>query len=87
MKTFMTVREVAEAIKYSPRHIRALISQGKIKAYRFTSRGQWRIDPESVSLLADFETDRQHSQEYYQQRALAAMAKVGLPLPAEPARL
>ena len=87
MRALMTVREVAEAIRYSPRRVRALISQGKIKAYRLTPRGQWRIDASSVSLLAEFETERQHSDRYYQRRALAAMAKVGLKLPDAPARL
>ena len=87
MRALMTVREVAEAIRYSPRQVRALIKQGKIKAYRLTPRGQWRIDASSVFLLAEFETERQHSDEYYQRRALAAMAKVGLKLPDVPARL
>jgi len=70
MREFMTVREVARAIKYSPRHVRALIQQGKIKAYRLTPRGQWRIDPSSVSLLAEFETERQHSDEYLALRSV-----------------
>ena len=83
----MTVREVAEAIRYSPRQVRALIKQGKIKAYRLTPHGQWRIDASSVSLLAEFETERQHSDEYYERRALAAMARVGLKPPDMPARL
>ena len=87
MGPLLTVREVADLIRYSPRQVRTLISQGKIKAYRLTPHGQWRIDASSVSLLADFETDRQHSDEYYQRRALAAMAKVGLKLPDMPARL
>ena len=83
----MTVREVAEAICYSPRRVRELIRQGKIKARRLVPGGQWRIDPSSVSLLAEFETRRQHSDAYLQRRALAAMAKAGLKPPAAPARL
>lgn len=87
VKELMTVRQVAEAIHYSPRRVRELIKQGKIKAHRLMPGGQWRIDPSSVSLLAEFETQRQHSAEYFQSRALAAMARVGLKLPDAPARL
>lgn len=47
----MTAKEVAQAIKRSPRYVRDLIHCGKLRATRFGDRGPWLVYAESVSAL------------------------------------
>lgn len=42
----LTVREVAEYSRLSPKAVRRAITQGELQASRL--RGQWRIDPEHL---------------------------------------
>ena len=54
----LTVREVAEYSRLSPKAVRRAIAQGELQASRL--RGQWRIDPEH--LREWIEANRHHPQ-------------------------
>ena len=42
-KQDLTIKQYSREKGYSDRHIRRLIAQGKIKAYRLSDRGKWLI--------------------------------------------
>jgi excisionase family DNA binding protein len=46
IETFLTVDEIAEALKFHPYTVRRLCREGKIPCFRFG--GQWRFRKEEI---------------------------------------
>ena len=53
-KTILTVKEIAELLSVSKLTVLRAIKDGKIKAFRFSSNGRYRI---SIADLEDFITN------------------------------
>ena len=64
----MTAAQTAKAIHKSPRFVRDLIADKKLKAVRITQRGHWLVFTDSLSALLGVKAPRQHSQEYYMKK-------------------
>lgn len=75
----MTVRQVAEQLKYSPGYVRGLIHNGKLKATRLCDGGRFLIFKDSVSSLLGIRVQRP-SRESLRRRAMIAAARVGISL-------
>ena len=74
----LTVSQTANMLACSERYVRTeLIGKGKLKAIQFKPRGQYRVHADSVEKLVNHQLHREKSDSYYQQRAAAAMEKLG----------
>jgi len=47
----VTVAKAAEALHRTPRYVRRLIADGRLKAVRLTQRGHWLVYESSLSAL------------------------------------
>ncbi|MDM8005440.1 MAG: helix-turn-helix domain-containing protein [Phycisphaerae bacterium] len=74
----MTVAEAAEAIRKSPRYVRGLIAEGRLKAVRLSERGHWLVFADSIAVLLGVKAQRQHSPEYHLKRDQEILARMGL---------
>ena len=75
----MTVREVAEQLRCSPRYVRGLIHNGKLKATRLVDGGRFLIFKDSVDRLLGIRVQKP-SREALRRRALLAAARGGFSL-------
>jgi hypothetical protein len=62
----------------SPRFVRDLIADGKLKAVRLTERGHWLVFADSLSALLGVKPERHHSPEYHLRRDREILARRGI---------
>jgi len=74
----VTVAKAAEALHRTPRYVRRLIAQGRLKAVRFSERSHWLVFADSISALLGVKPERQRSPEYHLRRDLEILARRGL---------
>jgi excisionase family DNA binding protein len=51
MEQLLTVEEVAEQLRIHPETVRRWLREGRLKGFRISRRGGWRVQAESVSEL------------------------------------
>lgn len=72
MTDLLTVAEAARQLRRSPRYIRRLIGEGKLRGVRLGDRGHWLILHDSLRELVGFASEHRRSDAAREQRARQA---------------